>query len=85
MGKALILMVGLVLLVFALFDLRATPAHRVAHLPKFGWFVVIVFAPWIGPAVWLLLGQSRQPQPPRQTTPRGPIGPDDDPDFLRRL
>jgi hypothetical protein len=84
MGKALPIVVALVLLVYAFFDLYATPRVNVRHLPKMVWFAV-VFIPIAGPLLWLFLGSSPSSQPP--LPPRGPgvVGPDDDPDFLRGL
>lgn len=61
-----------------------TPAAKTIGLPKWLWLIVIAVLPVIGPAGWFLIGRpnailSRDPEPPRLP------GPDDDPDFLRRL
>lgn len=84
MGKALLIVVPLVLLVYAFFDLYATPRHNVQHLPKSVWFV-IVLVPVAGPLLWLFVGRSRSPQAPPRSGGPGIVGPDDDPDFLRGL
>jgi len=84
MGKALLIVVPLVLLVYAFFDLYATPRHNVQHLPKSVWFAVVLI-PVAGPLLWLLLGSSRSAQPPAGHGGPGVVGPDDDPDFLRGL
>jgi hypothetical protein len=39
-----------------------------------------VVVPFLGPGAWFVLGTSRRPE-----TSGRPIGPDDDPDFLRTL
>lgn len=84
MGKALLIVVPLVLLVYAFFDLYATPRYNVQHLPKPVWFAVVLI-PVAGPLLWLFIGRSRTaPPPPRRGGP-GVVGPDDDPDFLRGL
>ncbi|MEH3033399.1 MAG: PLD nuclease N-terminal domain-containing protein [Aeromicrobium erythreum] len=93
MGKALLVMVAVVLLVYAFFDLVATPRDRVRLLPKLLWFPVIVLLPFVGPLLWILSGLGARPEPPRP--PGGSYGypggrppakgPDDDPDFLRGL
>jgi hypothetical protein len=94
MGKALVVIVVVVLLVYAFFDLLATPSERIRFLPKWLWFVVVVGAFVVGPVLWMLFGQRRdRPRPPRP--PGGQYGwpggrppakgPDDDPDFLRGL
>lgn len=94
MGKALIVIVIVVLLVYAFFDLLATPAERVKYLPKWIWFIIVVLGVVVGPILWVLFGQRRdRPKPPpppggRYGWPGGrppAKGPDDDPDFLRGL
>jgi hypothetical protein len=90
MGKAVLLVVGVVLLVYAVFDLLATPPAQVKQLPKAIWFLIIL-VPFVGPLLWVFLGHAKQvpPTPPRGTggwtPPPGPRGPDDDPDYLRGL
>jgi len=88
MGKALVIVVIVVLLVYAFFDLLATPSDRTRYLPKWLWFALVLI-PVVGPLLWMLFGQRRdRPKPP--PPPRGggwppAKGPDDDPDFLRGL
>lgn len=87
MGKFVLVIIGVALLVYAMFDLVATPRERVRYLPKPAWFVVVL-VPAIGPLLWLLLGHVRSlPGPSRPKPPPrpGPRGPDDDPDYLRGL
>ncbi|HPU12658.1 MAG TPA: PLD nuclease N-terminal domain-containing protein [Aeromicrobium sp.] len=86
MGKALLLMAAVVLLVYALFDVLATPKDRVRYLPKVAWAVVIVLLPYVGALLWMFFGtlKDRPSGQNRQSRPR-PTGPDDDPDFLRGL
>lgn len=88
MGKALIVVIGIALFVYAVFDVIATPPSRVRYLPKPVWFVVLLFVP-IGPLLWLYLGRMRSTTPPPKddvwSPPPGPRGPDDDPDYLRNL
>lgn len=91
MVRFLPFLISLALSVYALFSCIQTPDEDVPHLPKLVWIVLIVFVPFVGPIVWLLmlrnqLGRrdraARQPKPgPR---PR-PVAPDDDPDFLKSL
>ena len=94
MGKALLVIVAIVLLVYAFFDLLATPKDRVRLLPKVLWFVVVVLVPYVGPLLWILLGSRSDrrgpPKPPGGSYGwpggRPPArGPDDDPDYLRGL
>lgn len=86
MGRAILVVLMVVLLVYALFDLRSTPTARVQHLPKVVWALVILL-PLVGPLLWLVVGQ-RAPKSPgggRSFRPPRPKGPDDDPDYLRGL
>lgn len=90
MGKALLIVVGIVLLVYAVFDLVATPRSQVQLLPKIVWFVVLL-VPFGGALLWLSVGRGKAAPPPRAggtggwTPPPPPRGPDDDPDYLRGL
>ncbi|WP_332644323.1 PLDc N-terminal domain-containing protein [Aeromicrobium sp.] len=90
MGKFVIIAFAIILLVFAIFDLVATPKERVRILPKPVWFLILFFAP-VGPLLWLLFGRQKPAAPPKPssgggwTPPPGPKGPDDDPDYLRGL
>lgn len=88
MGKFVIIVFAIILLVFAIFDLIATPRDRVKVLPKPLWFVILL-APVVGPLLWLAFGRSKPATPPKPsggwTRPPGPKGPDDDPDYLRGL
>lgn len=90
MGKFVIIAFVIILLVFAIFDLMATPKERVRILPKPVWFVVLLIAP-VGPLLWLLFGRKKPAAPPKPSSgggwapPPGPKGPDDDPDYLRGL
>jgi hypothetical protein len=90
MGKALLIVIVVVLFVYTLFDLIATPSERTRYLPKPLWFVVLV-VPVVGPLAWLGIGRVRQlpgggrPKPKRPQPRPGPRGPDDDPDYLRNL
>ncbi len=85
MGKALIIIVVVVLSVYSLFDVLAADRSRVRVLPRPVW-VLVVLVPVLGPLLWLTLGR------PPTATPRGRsgpptrvVGPDDDPDFLWNL
>lgn len=89
MGKAVLLVLGIVLVVYAIFDLIATPKEQVKLLPKIVWFVVVLI-PFVGALLWIFVGHARQAPPPKPrntgwTPPPGPRGPDDDPDYLRGL
>ena len=93
----LLVAVTVVLTIFAVVDAVMADRTRVRGLPRPAWFFVIVFVPLVGALLWFFVGRPRRAdggrsdQPRRQTggnqrrsSPR-PQGPDDDPDFLRRL
>ena len=87
MGKSLVIVVGIVIFVYALFDLIATPSRNTRFIPKPLWFVALLVVP-IGPLLWIFFGQkSSPPGPSAPPVWRRPStkGPDDDPDYLRGL
>lgn len=75
------------LAVYALVDCAQTPPAQVRTLPKVVWLVLIVAFPLLGSLAWLVLGRAEGSSVWRgRTHPSDrPRGPDDDPDFLRRL
>ena len=80
--------VPIVLAIYALVDLVQTDDEEIKGLPKLIWVLLIVFIAFVGPLAWLIGGKKSRRRPgqsARGEAPRGPIGPDDDPDFLRRL
>jgi len=86
------LLISLVLSVYALFSCLQTRDKDVPYLPKLVWILLIVFVPFVGPIVWLLMARghgvplSRDPAATRLYRPAGrPVAPDDDPDFLASL
>ena len=90
MVRFLPFLISLVLSVYALFSCIQTPDEDVPHLPKLVWIVLIVFVPFVGPIVWLLMsrtqGGAREQRTVRPSRPaERPLAPDDDPDFLRGL
>lgn len=76
----------LVFTVYTLVDCVQTEDERVKGLPKLVWVFVILLFPLVGGIAWWFAGRSAGLPLPRRPEPRrGPIGPDDDPDFLGRL
>ncbi|GAA6524886.1 PLD nuclease N-terminal domain-containing protein [Intrasporangium sp. DVR] len=83
--------------IYALVDCIQTDGRLMRVMPKPVWLLVCLI-PVLGPIMWLAAGRSDTPGSrglglgPRGGAPRrprpsapGPRGPDDDPDFLRRL
>ncbi|MDO5627689.1 MAG: PLD nuclease N-terminal domain-containing protein [Mobilicoccus sp.] len=77
----------LVFTVYCVIDCAQTPSERVRGLPKAGWIPLIILFPAVGGVAWWIAGRPAPGASGPQDTPRmrGPLGPDDDPDFLGRL
>ena len=73
------------LLLYALIDCIRTDDSLVRGLPKILWILLIVLAWIVGPLAWIVAGRNRSSGPPQRPVRRGPLAPDDDPDFLREL
>lgn len=85
MLRYLPVLLSLALTIYCVVDALQTEETAVRALPKIAWLVLILLFPLVGPVAWLIAG--RPPRRPRRTPPRprGPMGPDDDPDFLRGI
>lgn len=76
--------------IYCVVDAVQTQDEQVRGLPKPLWILMILLFPLVGGAAWLIAGRPRSiletifgPRTPR--VDRGPVGPDDDPDFLKGL
>lgn len=94
MARFLLYAVPVVVTLYAFIDCVLIPGALARALPKWVWLVVIVLVPFFGAVAWLLAGRpQRQPAavpggPVARVLPRrsrGPVAPDDDPTFLRKL
>jgi len=95
-GRFIIVIGALALHIYVMLDVLRSPAPEVRILPRWLWFLVSLM-PIVGPVGWLVVGRPRVgPAPgggsgggggigggPRPG--RGPLAPDDDPEFLKRL
>ncbi|MCU0266961.1 MAG: PLDc N-terminal domain-containing protein [Actinomycetia bacterium] len=84
MLKPLLVLVAAGLTVWAVLDLAQTPRDRVRGQSKALWALAAIALPVLGPLAWLTMGRTTPAGGGRAAPPR-PVGPDDDPDFLRRL
>lgn len=84
MARGIIAVLSIALTVFALADCVQTEDEKIKGLPRWAWIVLIVLIPWVGPITWLFVGKERSTGSGPQRR-RGPVAPDEDPDFLRRL
>ena len=94
-GRFLLLVAAFALHLYVLLDVLRSPGAQVRLLPKGLWLVVSLL-PVVGPVGWLVAGRpvvgpsggggsgpggiTGGPRPGR-----GPLAPDDDPEFLKRL
>jgi hypothetical protein len=97
---SLFMLVDLALLVIALIDCLSTEESAIRALPRVAWvFIILLFSP-IGAIAWFVAGRPARPvrlsngqvwRPgsgfPEHERPQrpGPLAPDDDPAFLKRL
>ncbi|WP_067509176.1 PLD nuclease N-terminal domain-containing protein [Actinoplanes sp. TFC3] len=97
---SLFMLLDLALLVVALIDCLSAEEFAIRALPRVAWvFIILLFSP-IGAIAWFIAGRPARPvrmsngQPwrpgsgfPEAERParRGPLAPDDDPEFLRSL
>ncbi|MBT8224847.1 MAG: PLDc_N domain-containing protein [Dactylosporangium sp.] len=98
MGRLLLLLlfINVMLLAVALIDCLSTERDEVRGLPKAVWVLIILLFPAVGPGVWFASGRPVSPESrPNQGGPLDrltgksrsprPLGPDDDPEFLKGL
>jgi hypothetical protein len=77
--------IELALLIYCLVDVISIYESRIKSLNKIAWVFIIILLPILGPILWLTLGRERRDvnRPVQQSRSKGPVGPDDDPMFLR--
>ena len=79
--NTLLFLAVVALSVVALIDLYRTDRALLRSFPRGAWAVLIVFCPVAGAVAWFRGGRIGT----TPTAARGPLGPDDDPEFLRSL
>lgn len=81
------LVVAVALTVFAVVDVAYFDRLRVRGVPKGVWIVMILLVPVVGALLWFFVGRGPRGGRGRSggSGRRGPIAPDDDPEFLRNL
>lgn len=85
MGQAILGLVTVGVMIYALVDCARSDDREVRGLPRPLWFLVIL-VPLVGGIAWLVYGAPRGPGggPAGRTAPRV-VAPDDDPEFLSSL
>jgi hypothetical protein len=98
LGDGVVALLEIGLLIFCLIDVIQTPADEIRGLGKGLWVVLIIILPLVGGIAWIVAGRpvrnapgsgwrpgSGFPESQRPRPTRAPVGPDDDPDFLREM
>jgi hypothetical protein len=88
-------LVDVAMVIYSLVECIQTPQPSVRNLPKWAWILLILLFSPVGWVAWLMAGRpSVNPRHQenglghpenRRDGRRAPLGPDDDPDFLREL
>jgi hypothetical protein len=81
--NTLLFLVTVALTVVAVIDCLATDPARVRHFPRGAWLVLVVCCPVAGAIAWFRAG--RAGAGPVVVARVAPIGPEDDPEFVRML
>jgi hypothetical protein len=84
MIRFLPILIAVAVTLYALIDCARTEQDSLRGLPKWGWLLIIIFIGTFGAIAYLIWGRPRNPGTGRGKNGRI-IGPDDDPDFLRKL
>jgi hypothetical protein len=70
--------------IYCIIDVLRTRSGETRSLPRWLWLILVIVLPLLGGILWLLLGRVwRGPGSGRRR--RGPVAPDDDPTFLKKL
>ncbi|MFC7527629.1 PLD nuclease N-terminal domain-containing protein [Actinoplanes sp. GCM10030250] len=84
--NTLLFLIVVALSVVALIDCLLTDRSRLRAFPRGAWVVLVLLCPIAGPIAWFRAGRATSAADVHVTpAPRGPIGPDDDPEFVRML
>jgi len=81
MGRVVLAVVVIGIGVYAFVQALQTDATQIRVMPRWLWVAVILAFPVVGPVAWLMTGR----QSHAAISDEGPLGPDDDPEFLRKL
>ncbi len=73
------------LYIYFIIDVLRTPAGQTRTLPRLVWLLVVVVLPLLGGLLWLAFGRVWGNPGSRWRRRRGPVAPDDDPRFLKKL
>jgi drug/metabolite transporter (DMT)-like permease len=87
--NTLLFLVTVALTVVAVIDCLVTERDRVRHFPRGAWLVLVVCCPVAGGIAWFRAGRrtgaGRASGAGLPLTATAPIGPEDDPEFIRMM
>ncbi|WP_062383628.1 PLD nuclease N-terminal domain-containing protein [Demequina iriomotensis] len=83
MLKVLPLLVYLGLVIYALADVWQRPEREPYGVTKGLWTAIVLFLPFVGALAWIVLKLLRPDSGPAPR--KGPVAPDDDPEYLAWL
>lgn len=83
MGRFIIPLVVLAVTVYGIVDCAQADDRNRKGIPLWAWIVMMVLLPGVGAIIWLIT--SRLGTAGSSAPRRGPVAPDDDPEFLREL
>ncbi|MEU4688331.1 PLDc N-terminal domain-containing protein [Actinoplanes sp. NPDC023714] len=82
--NTLLFLVVVALSVVALIDCLLTGRGRLRSFPRGAWVVLILLCPVAGAVAWFRAGKATSPRDVH-VLQAGPVGPEDDPEFVKRL
>lgn len=85
MLRVVSVLVFLALYISFIIDVLRTPSSEARGMPKAVWLLVVILLPVLGGLLWFFLGRPRPAPGSRFGRRRGPMAPDDDPKFLKRI
>ena len=85
MLRVIMAILAVAVYIYCIIDVVRTPRGEARTLPKWLWLILVILVPLIGSALWLALGRVWGGPGSRFYRRRGPVAPDDDPTFLKKL
>jgi len=71
--------------IYCIIDVLRTRSGETRSLPRWVWLILVILVPLIGGLLWLLLGKVWNSPGSNRRRRRGPVAPDDDPAFLKKI
>jgi hypothetical protein len=71
--------------IYCIIDVLRTRSGETRALPRWVWLILVILVPLVGGLLWLLLGKVWNSPGSNRRRRRGPVAPDDDPAFLKKI